>query len=414
MTKNDIRIGYACMNLDIHPNSYKTCRKSNISDSKLKEIISYNLKLLDETLDYNIKNGNKLFRISSSLIPFGSSSLNTIDWGSVFSNEFNILKDKIEKNDIRVSMHPGQYTVINSIHDHVVTNSILDLEYHAKILDLLAPTNASNIILHVGGVYDNKQEAINRFINVYNNLSSNIKKYLVIENDDISFTVEDVLYISSKVNVPVVFDNLHHKINPSLEEFNISILMSKVVSTWKDKKPKFHYSQQDETKRVGAHSKTINLNKFIFDYNKLFKNFNVDIMLEVKDKNRSFIKINQYFFPNQKIIENEWARYKYLVLKHSVKSYNDIRLLFKDNNEVDVVAFYNLVDLSLNLPDDIGAQINAAQHIWGYFKDISTINEKNSFIQAIDDKDLNKANIILKRLSLKYNIKYLINSYYFN
>ncbi len=414
MAKNDIRIGYACMNLDIHPNNYKTCRKNNITDSTLKEIIYYNLKILDETLNYNIKNGNKLFRISSSLIPFGSSTLNTIDWERIFSEEFNTLKDKIEKNDIRVSMHPGQYTVINSIHDHVVTNSILDLEYHAKILDLLAPTNSSNIILHVGGVYDNKLEAINRFINVYNNLSPNIKKYLVIENDDISFTVEDVLYISSKINVPVVFDNLHHLINPSLEEIDISVLVSMVVNTWKDKKPKFHYSQQDETKRVGAHSKTINLNQFITDYNKLFKNFNVDIMLEVKDKNRSFIKVNQYFFSNQKIIENEWARYKYLVLKHSVKSYNDLRLLFKDNKEVDVVDFYNLVDLSLNLPNDLGAQINAAQHIWGYFKNISTKNEKTNFIKAIEDKDLNKANNILMKLSLKYNINYLIRSYYFN
>ena len=76
--------------------------------------------------------------------------------------------------------------------------------------------------------------------------------------------------------------------------------------------------------------------------------------------------------------------------------------------------FYNLVDLSLNLPNDLGAQINAAQHIWGYFKNISTKNEKTNFIKAIEDKDLNKANNILMKLSLKYNINYLIRSYYFN
>ena len=72
------------------------------------------------------------------------------------------------------------------------------------------------MVLHVGGVYGDKQEAMKRFMAEYRELDETIKRRLIIENDDRYYTLEDVLWIAEKIQIPVVFDNLHHKLNRQL------------------------------------------------------------------------------------------------------------------------------------------------------------------------------------------------------
>lgn len=405
------RIGYASMNLDIRPSNYRTCRKDRINEDLLKILIAHNLEVLEKTLMYNIEQGNTMFRISSSLIPFGSSSLNTLKWETEFKVVFARLRGLIDTHDIRISMHPGQYTVLNAPNPEVVANAILDLKYHEKVLRLLTKSKDATMVLHVGGVYGDKKSALERFVQQYLRLDESIKDYLVIENDDRLFTVEDCLWISKEVNIPVVFDNLHHDINPSLCDIPIHILMDEVVKTWGDKKPKFHYSQQDPLKRKGAHSQTINLDQFIADYESFYQGIDVDLMLEVKDKNRSFVKVNQFFNPSQRVLEQEWARYKYCVMSKSQQTYNEVRLLFKNNNKVAVQKFYQKID-SRGV-EDIKAQLNALQHIWGYFKKVASNQEKALYLDCFEKKDTIRMYHLLKRLSKKYAVEYLIESYYF-
>lgn len=73
-----MNIGFACLSIGVYHNDYKTIRKDNLTDPKLIEIIKYNLESLTHIIDYIIKNNLKLFRISSDLIPFGSSPLNQL------------------------------------------------------------------------------------------------------------------------------------------------------------------------------------------------------------------------------------------------------------------------------------------------------------------------------------------------
>jgi UV DNA damage endonuclease len=52
----------------------------------------------------------------------------------------------------------------------------------------------------------------------------------------------------------------------------------------------------------------------------------LDIMLEVKDKNLSALKcINTVTNRGMSALESEWARYKYSVLEHSPVIYQSIR-----------------------------------------------------------------------------------------
>jgi UV DNA damage endonuclease len=284
-------IGYACLTIGNDDIKYRTCRISNATPDNLFTIIRYNLNSLEKAIDYNSENNIKLFRISSDIIPFGSNPNITIDWQKKFLSKLRDIGKKIREYNIRVSMHPGQYTVLNSPNDNVVKNAVNDLKYHADFLDSIGTDKTSKIILHIGGVYGDKAGSISRFIKNFKKLDNNIKSRISIENDDKSYNIMDVLSISKVLDLPVVYDNLHNSINPFDNTKDDIYWINMCTKTWKkvDGNQKIHYSQQATNKKLGSHSPTIDLNEFINFYNRI-KNFDLDIMLEVKDKDKSAIK----------------------------------------------------------------------------------------------------------------------------
>ena len=228
-------IGYACISVGLLNSSMKKCLLKNATDETLKDITKNNILALQRQIDYNIHNNIHMFRISSDLIPFGSSPVNKLDWPNLFKTELNQIAEKIKTNNIRVSMHPGQYTVLNSLNEETVKNAIADLSYHALVLDSLKTDNSNKIILHVGGVYVDKKTAMQRFIENYQTLAQNVKDRLVIENDDKSYTITDVLSISQQTNVPVVYDNLHNYLNPSSTLVSDQYWIDTASKTWQKK-----------------------------------------------------------------------------------------------------------------------------------------------------------------------------------
>ncbi len=415
-----MNIGYACITIGLKDTSMKKCLLKNVNDQLLLSTIKHNLNSLEKQIDYNINNNIKLFRIGSDLIPFGSSKINNLDWQLIFKDKFHDIAKKIKDNHIRVSMHPGQYTVLNSLTELTVENAILDLKYHTAILDSLETDQSCKIILHVGGVYGDKEEAIKRFINNYELLPQSVKNRLVIENDDKSYNVKDVLRISDAIKIPVVYDNLHYALNPADINLSDSEWIHECGKTWtiKDGKQKIHYSQSNPNKKSGSHSESIAIDEFL-SFHKTLKD-DIDIMLEVKDKNVSAIKCNNCLTNKIKIsmIEKEWSRYKYLVLSKSHTGYTKIRQLLKDFDDDKTLTFYHLIEHNLSLPKDIGNQVNAAQHIWGYFKNIATTKQKDQFAKLLQDYQDNKIDLArvknnLYKLTVEYQIQYLLDSYYF-
>lgn len=92
------------------------------------------------------------------------------------------------------------------------------------------------------------------------------------------------------LNAPVVFDNLHHEINPYEKHMNELLIINECRGTWKegDGIQKIHYSQQDPNKQPGSHSESIQIDEFISFCQSLERD-DIDIMLEVKDKNISAV-----------------------------------------------------------------------------------------------------------------------------
>ena len=415
-----MEIGYACLTLGVQNADFRTCLMKNADDAKLKELIAHNLNSLENIIDYNIENRIRLFRITSGLIPFGASPMNKLPWCELFQPQFARIGDKLNAGKIRVSMHAGHYTVLNSPDQSVAFSAASDLNYHTRVLDSLGTNAESKIILHIGGIYQDKNLALKRFKENYELLDDRIKQRLVIENDDRSYHIEDVLELSVKLNIPVVFDNLHHQINSIGMKENINWI-GECAKTWraKDGRQKIHYSQQSPQKRQGSHSVTVYTDEFMEFYESL-NTKELDIMLEVKDKNLSAVKCRNLISEAKVIkdLELEWSRYKYAVLERSPEGYNEIRKLLKDKKGYPVKAFYQIIEKALKQEYQTGHSINAAQHMWGYFRDKATEQEKSSFRKIIEEHGKGTSNPLklkrfLWRMTEKYQEPYLLDSYYF-
>ncbi|MEA4988119.1 MAG: UV DNA damage repair endonuclease UvsE [Anaerovorax sp.] len=294
-------IGYACLTIGVPNTDIKSCMMKNASDEKLLELIAYNLNSLENIIDYNVNNNILLFRISSGIIPFGSSSVNQLKWWEIFEAKLSKIGQKIKNNNLRVSMHPGQYTVLNTPKKEVLENSIADLRYHWQFLKSLGVNDTHKIIIHIGGMYGDKNHAMKRFICHFGLLDKELKQRIVIENDDKSYNINDVLEIGSHLSIPVVYDNLHNYVNPYNKNKADNDWINECEKTWKvkDGLQKIHYSQQEPFKKPGSHSNHIDMNEFIRFY-EILERDNIDIMLEVKDKNLSAIQCINYIL-NKKL-----------------------------------------------------------------------------------------------------------------
>lgn len=414
-------VGYACLHIGSSDTGIKNVRLKDANEANLLDISRFNLNALENILKYNVDNNIKLFRISSDIIPLASHEKNELRWWEILKPELMDLGQFVKNNELRLSMHPGQYTVINSPYDDVVKRAIDDLIYHQRFLDSIDAPLEAKIILHIGGMYGNKAEAMKRFIKSYKGLGEGIKNRLVIENDDKIFNAEDVLRIYNEIGVPVVFDVLHDKVNPSNENKDTYEWIKVFEGTWKDidGKQKIHYSESKNQKEKRSHSDYIKAESFLSFYNNL-ENKDIDIMLEVKDKNLSAVKCGNLIKKNLKAadLEKEWGKYKYYVLSKDANIYKDIRELLKNKDKPDAMGFYELIEKAFNMDTMQGNDINAIQHIWGYFKDRVTLDESEIFAKKLEryrsfkisNKPIKK---YLLNLSEKYDVEYLINSLYF-
>jgi UV DNA damage endonuclease len=288
-----IRIGYACINTRL-PAPNRTCRLRNATSEKILELASANLAALRPILEWNAARGIELFRITSDVIPFGSHKVNKVPWRRLLRPQFEQLGNFIRGKRLRVSMHPGQFTVLNSPRREVIESSVKELQYHAEFLDSLGIDDSHKIVIHLGGVYDDKAQSLRRFIHTCRSLDRRIKARLVVENDERCYSIADTLVAAKAIRVPAVFDVFHHRWNPALADCSLRSIIELSAATWRkrDGRVKIHYSNQWPGQASGTHSKTISVRKFQAFYDRI-SDLDLDIMFEVKDKERSVLKLMQ-------------------------------------------------------------------------------------------------------------------------
>jgi UV DNA damage endonuclease len=298
-----MKIGYPCINLSLNCRSSSTFRLRSYSDERLIQTVSSNLECLLQILDYNARHGLLFFRITSDLVPFASHPVCRYDWAAHFGEKLAEIGAFIRMQRMRISMHPDQFTLLNSPDERVLQNSLAELDYHALILDLMGLDESAKIQIHVGGVYGEKEIAINRLIQRYKQLPVNIGRRLVIENDDRHYSLRDCLKISAQTGVPILFDAFHHSLLNHDE--SISEALSLAASTWesKDGIPMVDYSSQKPGARSGSHTDSLQADDFR-GFLKSSRPLDSDLMLEIKDKEKSALKALQLASRDSRVQKN--------------------------------------------------------------------------------------------------------------
>lgn len=289
-----VRLGYVAISKTLNSvTTSSTITYTNYlklkDNEKISKVIISNLESLIEILKYNEKNHIHFYRISSNLIPLATKKEVSFDYLTPYQSYYQRIKKIIKQSNIRVDMHPNQYCVLNSVKQEVVSMSQDILEYHYKILDAIGIKDKL-IILHIGSNTFGKKNSLTRFIHNFSRLPKYLQEIIAIENDDKIFNIEDCLYLSNILDIPIVLDYHHFKCNHSNKK--IEEYIEPILKTWKNKRPKMHFSSPKNQKEYRAHHEYINANDFI-DFLQILSSYqqDIDIMLEAKGKDEALFRL---------------------------------------------------------------------------------------------------------------------------
>jgi UV DNA damage endonuclease len=281
-----MKIGYPCVNLTVGCSSSHTFRLASYSEAMFIETVKRNLECLKRILESNAHHGVLFFRITSDLVPFASHPICKFNWPLRFRDEFGTVGDIIKEKSMRISMHPDQFVLVNAKDDGIFLRSVKDLEYHVRVLDLLGLDNDAKVQIHVGGVYGDRKESVDRFVKRYSRLDEVIRRRLVIENDDVNYDLGECLAISHATGVPVIFDTFHHQIKGNGRDIGDCLSLTEMTWANRDGLPMVDYSSQEPAQRKGKHARTLDGEHFL-NFLKRSKPHDFDLMMEIKDKEMS-------------------------------------------------------------------------------------------------------------------------------
>ena len=191
----------------------------------------------------------------------------------------------------------------------MVSRSAAELAVQANILNSMGLGPEAVIVTHLGGVYGDGQAARERFVRSFAALPPAVAHRLALENDDTRFGVADTLWIHERTGIPLVFDNLHHRLcNPDGRPMRTAL--AACLDTWPaDARPKIHFSSPRTEWRVEGdpagedarvtrtrwnyHSDYVNPFEFIDFLTIATELREFDVMLEVRAKDIALAQLRQ-------------------------------------------------------------------------------------------------------------------------
>ena len=290
---------------------------TEVAEQKLWDLMVGNIesvrKLVEKvgTLDENLR----MVRLGSDILPVYTQSV----WGRYWRNPdvrayceraFGQVGDLARQNNVRLSMHPGQFTVLASESDDIVNRSIEEFEYHvdmARWMGFGQTFQDFKINVHIAG-----RRGPDGIRAVLPRLSLEARNCITIENEENAWGLDDCLTISDVV--PIVMDIHHHWVREGVYITPQDDRVQRVIDSWRGVRPTMHYSVSREDILVG-HAETVlpNMPQLLTDGYKKQKlrahsNFywntavnewalsfrnNFDIMCESKAKNLASFALHQ-------------------------------------------------------------------------------------------------------------------------
>jgi len=321
-----MKLGFACKYLNSDGIQFfpfrATTRKRFLSlpheqrNQLIYEISVTNLNQLYLTLEQlaTLPEPLRMMRIGSDLLPLYTVPEATPLFEAFLPELYPLFARSGElarAHQIRLSFHPGQYTVLASDNPDVVTRALQDVEYHALCACLMGYGKSFQdfkINIHMNG-----KAGFDGFKRSFGQLSPEARLMLTVENDEISCSLDDVLQAAALC--PVVLDIHHHWVKESEFIQPDDARIAPVIASWRGVRPVLHYSISQEgiipqqgwpdqqqlgvsKSKLRAHSDYY-FNDTLNDWALSFQAF--DIMCEVKMKNLAREQLYQWGKQQQRI-----------------------------------------------------------------------------------------------------------------
>lgn len=252
--------------------------------------VDQHIKLVPRLVELNIRS----FRLSSCLLPLWDQNSQMIKDDAILVGKLAKLGKLFTNNGIRVTTHPGQFTVLSSDSANVVKNSITELEYHAWVFDVMGLPLSSYAAINIHGGKANRSDSI---VNVCRSLPDNIRLRLTLENDEKCYNVSQLLDIHDRCGVPVVFDSHHFTFNTGNMSF--AQAFDDTRSTWGSIKPLQHLSNTEPGMENAAFNQRRAHSQYIHRIPDMqleaLRNDTIDVDVEAKHKNLALLDIRRKF-----------------------------------------------------------------------------------------------------------------------
>ena len=258
---------------------------------KLSELCLYNARSLVAAVEEVYRLGFGSFRVSSPLLPLYTHPevgyrLEELPDAREITATLRSVKALKEKYRLRFSFHPDQFTLLSSPRPEVTAASLKELDYQVMLAELI---DADVINIHGGGVYGDKQSALSRLVKEISALPEPIRIRLTLENDDRSYTVEDLLPVCEELDIPLVYDVHHHRCNP--DGLTVAAATEACMRSWRrlGREPYFHLSSPKHSwnGKPGPHADFIDIADFPAEWHGL----DATIDVEAKAKELAILKL---------------------------------------------------------------------------------------------------------------------------
>lgn len=297
-----VRLGYVAMSMHLKNASpsqtmtyaqFQRIKDREAAIYKLERIANSNLDNCLRLLKHNKGHDISFFRFSSKLVPLANHE-ELLDWNYIrpLKEKLKEVGDYAHRMKMRIDFHPDHFVVLNSPQEHILKQSIKTLQMHRKLLKGMGMQKGPRCVLHVGGGYDDKELALERFIENWSNIPVSIQEMIMLENDDTTFSLQETLYLGEKLAVPVVFDLHHHMMNNDKEDWYEH--WGRVVDTWKTSllPIKMHISSPREGNDPRAHADFIDAGTFLSFLQKIKGSVpQIDCMIEAKKKDEALFQL---------------------------------------------------------------------------------------------------------------------------
>lgn len=274
--------------------------------------LTVSLGYLDAVFDYLSRHRISMYRMSSDLAPYATHPDMPAFHSMVRDSaaELAATGARARELGLRLSFHPSQFIVLNSPDPDLVRKSVWDLLSQAEMLDAMELGPEAVVVVHVGGVYDDKTAARARWAETWSTLPEPVRRRLVLEHDDLRFSAADVLWLHEQTGVRLIFDHQHFWcLNP--EGADMRQTLESILRTWPAAvRPKMHFSsprtemrQLERKDRKTGKTVTVNaapvwtghadfVQPFEFiSFMRLAEGLEFDVMLEAKSKDLALIRL---------------------------------------------------------------------------------------------------------------------------